>query len=158
MIVFCLIRVHLLNLVFLFYNGRFFKRDSELARRIPENLGQQRRNISHAQIKQWFTDLENYLLEEHQINALDLLLPENSSRVFNLDEAAFRLAGTLGRLKIISLKDVKNVYRIAPDTKTQITVLGCVSGDGNYQKPLVIFLGVQPRYNLDRVNPSDCFW
>ena len=95
------------------------------------------------------------MLEEHQIIASEFLLPENSYRVFNLDKAGFPLAGTLRRLKIISSKYVKNVYRLFPDTKTQMTVLSCVSGDGNYQKPLVIFPGAQPSYNLDRVNPSD---
>ncbi|XP_047139498.1 uncharacterized protein LOC124815197 [Hydra vulgaris] len=134
------------NLASKFWIYRFFKRHSDLARRMPENLGHQRRNVSRVQIKQWFTD---------QIKASELLLPENSSRVFNLDETGFPLAEILGRLKIIASKGIKNVYRIAPDTKTQITVLGCVSRDENYQKLLVIFPGAQPCYNLDHVNPSD---
>ncbi|XP_047138386.1 uncharacterized protein LOC124814600 [Hydra vulgaris] len=128
------------NLPSKFWIYRFFKKQLDLARRMPENLSHQRRNVSRAQIRQWFTDLENELLEEHQINASELL-PKNSSRMFNLDKTEFQLAGILGRLKIIASKGIKNVYRI----------LGC----GNYQKPLVIFPGAQPRYYLDHVNPSD---
>ena len=63
---------------------------------------------------------------EHTINAKEFLSDENKSRIFNLDESGFPLAGTNGKLKIISARGVKNVYELGPDTKEQISVLGFV--------------------------------
>ena len=50
---------------------------------------------------------------------------------------------------------IKNVYKLAPDTKEQVTVLGCVSAAGDFCNPFVIYPGVRPRFNLQDVNPNE---
>ena len=54
-------------------------------------------------------------------------------------------------MKIITVKGAKNVFRIAPDSKEQITVLGCVSASADFENPFVIFPGVRPYFNLQDV-------
>ena len=134
---------------------RFLNRWPTLSSRLPENLGHQRAIISEPQIREWFKSLETYLDKEHNISATDFFCEENASRVFNLDESGFPLAGTNGKLKVITTRGTKNVYRICPDTREQITVLGCVSASGFMAKPFVIFPGIRPNYNFSEVNPDD---
>ena len=134
---------------------RFLNRHPELSRRTPENLGHQRAYVNEPQVRNWFRDLANFLEEEHGINAVEFLSPANASRIFNVDESGFPLSGTNGKLKIITAKGAKNVYRLAPDTKEQVTVLGCVSAAGDFSKPFVIYPGVRPKFNFEGVNPDD---
>ena len=70
-------------------------------------------------------------------------------------QSGFPLAGTNGKLKIITEREAKNVYCIAPDSREQVTVLGCASADGTFSKPYVIFPGVCPNFNFQDVNPED---
>jgi hypothetical protein len=127
---------------------RFLSRYPDLAARIPENLGNQRAYVTESIIRNWFVGLETFLKDEHDIDAKTFLTEENASRIFNLDESGFPLAGTNGKLKIITTKGAKNVYKMAPDTKEQITVLGCAAADGKLSKPYVIFPGVRPTFNF----------
>lgn len=143
------------NLPSLFWVYRFLNRWPELSARAPENLGYQRAYVTEEQIRAWFEQLEKFLLEEHNIVATEFLQERNSSRVFNLDESGFPLAGTNGKLKIITNKGAKNVYRMSPDTREQVTVLGCASSDGSLSKPFVIFPGVRPNFEFQDVNPDD---
>ena len=143
------------NLPSIGWTYRFLARYDELASRIPENLGHQRTAVSESKIKSWFKEFENFLRDEHQIDVHEFLNDNNGDRIFNLDESGFPLAGTNGKLKVITARGAKNVYKIAPDTKEQITVLGCVSASGTFSKPFVIFPGLRPKYNLKDVNPDD---
>ena len=131
------------NLPSLFWVYRFLKRWPELSAQTPENLGYQRSFVTEKQIRSWFKELESFLLEEHNIVASDFLQPVNASCIFNLDESGFPLAGTNSKLKIITNKGAKNVYKIASDSREQITVLGCASADGTLSKPYVIYPGVR---------------
>lgn len=134
----------------------FMKRHPHVAARTPENLGFQRANVSEQRIRHWFSDFSNFLKEEHDIDAEDFLSEENSARIFNADESGFPLAGTNGKLKVITEKGSRNVYKLAPDTKEQITVLACASASGTYCKPLVIYPGMKlPRFNFNGVNAED---
>ena len=132
---------------------RFVKRHDNLSARTPEHLGHQRKGVTEHALRGWFESLENFLLTEHKINARDFLTPGNSHRVFNLDEAGFPLSGG-SKLKIIAETGAKNVYNVATESKEQVTVLGCVSGDGNCQKPFVLFPGVRPTFHFKSVDPS----
>ena len=125
----------------------------ELSSRTPEKFGYIRTYITEGQIRKWFENLVTFLREEQGINAANFFCEDNANRIFNLDESGFPLAGTNGRLKIITAKGAKNVYRIAPDSKEQITVLGCVSASGDFENPFVIFPGVRPHFNLQDVDP-----
>ena len=134
---------------------KFLARHPNLTPRTQENLGHQRSYVNEQQIRKWFADMAEFLKNEHGIDVQSFLSSENSARIFNLDESGFPLAGTNGRLKVIAAKGVKNVYRLAPDTREQITVLGCVSAAGTFSKPLVIYPGVRPKFNLQDVDPQD---
>lgn len=136
---------------------RFLKRWPELSSRLPENLGHQRAHVTEDKIRNWFNGLEDFLLEEHCINANDFLSTENGSRIFNLDESGFPLAGTNGKLKIITSRGSKNVYKMTPDSKEQVTVLCCADAAGKLSKPYVIFPGVRPKFNFEGVNPDDYY-
>ena len=114
---------------------RFIARHDDLRLRTPENLGHMRKQVSEAKLRNWFHHLEEFLCEEHDIQASEFLVRENSHRVFNLDETGFPLSST-NKLKVISEKEVKNVYSVTSESKSQITVLGCVSASGTFQKHL----------------------
>lgn len=136
---------------------RFFNRNPELSLRVPENLSHKRANINKDQILKWFEDLSKFLYEEHGIEAADFFTENNAHRIFNLDETGFPLAGTNGKLRVITTRGVKNVYKLVPDTKEQVSVLGCTSAAGDFAKPLVIFPGVRPRFNFHGVQPEDYY-
>jgi len=133
---------------------RFMDRHNNISARTPETLGHMRKNVNEDQLREWFTNLENYLLEEHDINAVQFLKPENSHRIFNLDESGFPLGGK-NKMKIITEKGNKNVYTVTSENKEQITVLMCASANGSFCKPYVIFPGVRPNYQLNQVDPKD---
>lgn len=134
----------------------FLKRHPQVSARTPENLGFQRAHINEEGVRSWFLHLEIFLREEHSIVASEFFTDENRNRVFNIDESGFPLHGTAGKCKIIAERGSKNVHRLAPDTKLQITVLACTAGDGKFSNPLVIFPGKKlPKYNLSDVNEND---
>ena len=105
--------------------------------------------------------MKAFLLSEHKIDAEDFLSEHNAHRVFNLDESGFPLQGN-SRLKVIAGRGTKNVYRIAPDDRTQITVMMCGSASGDFCKPFVIFPGGDraPKFNVpeEYINSFDLGW
>ena len=134
----------------------FLKRHPEVSARTPENLGFQRAHVNEERIRKWFQDLSDFLKDEHGIDAVDFFVEGNGDRCYNLDESGFPLAGTNGKMKIITERGIKNVHKLAPDTKEQITVLACVSAGGTYSKPLVIYPGLRaPKISFDGVNESE---
>ena len=86
---------------------RFLNRHPELRARTPENLGYQRAYVSEEGIRNWFSMLEAFLLEEFNLVASDFLSEVNGERIFNLDESGFPLQGTNGKLKIIAARGAK---------------------------------------------------
>ena len=134
---------------------RYMKRHPEISARTPENLGHQRTYVTEASIRKWFLDFSKFLQEVHGIDAKEFFTEENAGRIFNLYESGFPLAGTNGKLKVITTKGAKSIYRLTPDTKEQVTILGCTSAAGDFAKPYVVFSGVRPKYNFQRVNPED---
>ena len=99
-----------------------------------------RKQVTKHGIKAWFLGLKAYLAEEHNLDCKTFFVPENSHRVFNLDETGFPLCGS-NKLKIVTEKGSKNVYNVATESKEQITVLDCASGNGELQKPFAFFQG-----------------
>ena len=126
------------------------KRHPQLSRRLPENLGFQRRRVTEEVIRAWFSDFENFLQAEHNLVASEFMSEENGGRIFNCDESGFALQGNAGKMcKVLAEKGAKNVHTINTDTKEQITVLCTVSAAGIYEKPLVIFPGKRvPNYHI----------
>lgn len=134
----------------------FLKRHPEVAARTPENLGFQRACVTEQGLRDWFVLLKQFMQEEYNVIAEEFFSEENADRIFNADESGFPLQGTSGKFKIIAGKGARNVYKLAPDTKEQITVLACASASGVYSKPYVIFPGVKcPRFNFHGVNEAD---
>ena len=135
---------------------RFLGRHPEIRARTPENFGFQRAYVNEDQVRNWFKGLKDFLLEEHNLVATEFLSEENKERIYNLDENGFPLQGTAGKMKIITGRGTKCVYKLSPDTKQQITVLACVSAGGTNSNPLVIYPGLQtPNYNFTDVNEED---
>ena len=136
--------------------ARFLARYPNIAVRAAEKLGFQRAYVTEEGIRKWFEGLKTFLSEEHSIDAEEFFTVENAERIFNLDESGFALNGANSRLQIIAERGSKNVYKLASDSKDQITVLGCVSANGTFQKPLAVFPGVRtPKPNFTNVNPED---
>ena len=130
---------------------RFVGRHKELSARTPQHLGHQRQRVTEMGLRKWFDNLSDFLKEEHNIDAKTFLTPENSHRIFNIDETGFPLCGN-SKLKIIAEKGAKNVFRVSSESKEQITVVGSVSANGDFQKPLILFPGVRPNYNFRGVD------
>ena len=143
------------NLPSLGWVYRFLRRHPELSKRMPESLGYQKTYVTEQKIRDWFAGVEKFLQDQHKIDAASFFCEANAQRVFNLDESGFPLAGTNGKLKIITARGAKNVYKVGPDSKEQVTVLGCCSADGHLEKPFVIFPGKRPNYNFEGVDPRD---
>ena len=61
----------------------------------------------------------------------------NPSRIFNCDESGLPLAPK--GVKVVAKRGAKVVSSISSDTKSQVTVLGCVCANGNTIPPFIIF-------------------
>lgn len=134
----------------------FLERHPEVSARMPENLGFQRASINEADLRLWYNKLEIFLKDEHNLDIKEFLSLENADRIFNLDESGFPLQGTNGKLKVVTAKGTKTVYKIKPETKEQITVLACVSASGYYSNPFVLFPGLRlPKFNFSGVNENE---
>ena len=134
----------------------FLSRHSNLSARRPENLGFQRACITEDAIREWFNGLSTFLKEEHGIDAERFFTEANLERIYNADESGFPLQGTAGKCQVIVERGTKNIHRLAPDSKTQITVLSCVSAAGTFSKPFVLFPGKKlPKFNLTDVSEDD---
>lgn len=134
----------------------FLKRYPEINVRTPENVSFQKDYINEESLRSWFQDLEMFLMEEHYLDATTFLSAENKNRIFNINEIGFPLQEKSEKFQKITERSCKNVNRLAPDTKEQVTVLACVSASGHFNKPFVIFPGKKlPKYNLSGVKESD---
>ena len=111
---------------------RFLERHPELSYRKQDRPGRMKKQVSEENVGDWFSNLEDFMLSDHQIIAKDFFIPENASRIFNLAEIGFSLSG-----------------------ENKISVLTCVSADGNYIKPFVTFPGERRTFNFKGVNPQD---
>ena len=81
---------------------RFLARNPNLSIWLPENLGHLRVKVTEKTLREWFKNLNEFLKSEHNIVASEFLSTENGSRIFNLDDSGFPLAGTSGKLAIVT--------------------------------------------------------
>ena len=92
----------------------FRKRHSEITLRTPEKLQLARVKCCTPEIwGAWFKEVGEFL-EAHS-------LLNKAEYIWNADEAGFPLCATSG--KVISIRNLKNVYAITADTKELITTL-----------------------------------
>lgn len=124
-----------------FINGRpgekwyklFLKRHPELSERISQNLTTSRESVTEIQIRNWFTEIKEYLLSKNLYQ-----LTSQPERVFNADEAAFFLQPKGER--VIVKKGEKNVYFAGnKDEKENLTVLVTANAAGTIAPPMVVF-------------------
>ena len=115
------------NLPSLGWVYRLLKRYPDVSQKMPEVLGYQRAHVSETGIRNWFEIIENFLEEEHNIEVKEFFTEANGNRIYKLDESGFPLGGTNGKLKVLTEMGTKNVFKLGPDLKEQITVLGCCS-------------------------------
>jgi hypothetical protein len=71
------------------------------------------------------------------------VLPEN---VYNMDETGVMLS-MLGSVKVLVGKDDKRKYRGARVKRTTVTAIECISADGRYLNPLIIWPATTHRSN-----------
>jgi hypothetical protein len=105
------------------------KRNPELKARRVKALDWKRheRNI-YEKITDWFTKI-GPVVE-------DLIIrPEN---VYNFDETGVMLS-KLGSVKVLVGKDDIRDYRGAREKRTMVTAIECISGDGRYLTPMIIW-------------------
>ena len=89
---------------------RFQKRWPVLSSRVPEKLGHQRTYITRETI---LKDLKIFLQNEHGIDAETFFSSDNASRIFNLDESGFPLAGTSGKLQVFATRGTKKSSKLS---------------------------------------------
>ena len=87
------------------------------------------RSSTPEQIDTYFDVLEQTLLENE--------LLDKPCQVFNLDETGMLLDPK--KLKVVSEKGVKNPSYMSSGSKSQITVVGCISASGYTIPPMVVW-------------------
>ena len=129
-----------------FVNGRrgckwwslFRKRHPEITLCTPEKLQLARAKCCTPEILgAWFKEFGEFLEAQSLLNKAEC--------IWNADEASFPLCAMSG--KVISIRNLKNVYAITADTKEQITALCAISAAGDALPPMHIFPGTRFKYN-----------
>jgi hypothetical protein len=105
----------------------FEKRHLELKARKGTALDWNRYNI-YDKVVNWF-DVIGKVLQDQPI------LPEN---VYNMDETGVMLS-MLGSVKVLVGKDNLRSYRGARVKRTVVTAIECISGDGRFLDPMIIW-------------------
>jgi hypothetical protein len=113
----------------------FYRRHPELKARAVGALDWNRFNI-HDKVVQWFDVIEKVLHDP-------MVLQEN---VYNMDETGVMLC-KLNSVKVIVSKDNHRNCRGARVKRTTITAIECVSGDGRYLNPMIIWPASTHRSN-----------
>jgi hypothetical protein len=114
------------------YKG-FLRRHQELTERQPEAVTLASANVSEADIRSWFQQIETYLKEEDLFQILD-----DPTRVFNSDETNLQLCPKTK--KVIAPRGIRNVYEVdRRQTKSTLTVLFTFSASGTITAPMIIY-------------------
>jgi hypothetical protein len=114
------------------YKG-FLRRHQELTERQPEAVTLASANVSEADIRSWFQQIETYLKEEDLFQILD-----DPTRVFNSDETNLQLCPKTK--KVIAPRGIRNVYEVdRGQAKSTLTVLFTFSASGTITAPMIIY-------------------
>ena len=115
------------------WNG-FLKRNPEVSMRRPQSLQISRARATTPEIiDHWFYNVLKPLLEKTgTIN--------HPERIYNADETSFNLCGRPQR--VVSKKGAKSPQYVVGGTgKENITLQGCISGDGKLLPPYILYTG-----------------
>lgn len=109
----------------------FMKRHKDLTIRTAQNLSRTRAFVEKKDVLAWFDKVKDYLISK---NLFDI----DPSRIFNLDESAFFLNPSPG--KVLAKKGCNSVYKVAEgDDKESIRVLYSGSASGAMPSPLILY-------------------
>ena len=126
---------------------RFFSKNPELTTGQPDYMNFQNRDVNQRVIRDWFTNLMDYLHLNHGINAEEFLVEQNGCRIFNLNEFGIPLYDNCRKQNIITAKDLKLMYKNNPNNGELITIFTCISANGIYYNPCAIFPQRDNRFN-----------
>ncbi|PIA99514.1 hypothetical protein CB0940_02607 [Cercospora beticola] len=113
----------------------FYKRHPELRARRTKAIDRNRHHDSiHEKVSEWFGIMQKVLKDP-------VILPEN---VYNMDETGVMLS-VLGSLKVLVDRDDLRTTRPSCVQRTLITAIECISADGRYLDPLIIWPAVTHR-------------
>uniref|UniRef100_A0A336MIV7 CSON001214 protein n=1 Tax=Culicoides sonorensis TaxID=179676 RepID=A0A336MIV7_CULSO len=112
---------------------RFVQRNPRIKPRKPEALSSSSANVTEADLKGWWANINQYLEENRLIHIM-----KHPERIANCDESMFEFNAKPG--KVLVEKDSKNSYMAQiSGNKTGCTVLHTVLADGSYLEPFLVF-------------------
>ncbi|KAJ8930403.1 hypothetical protein NQ314_016798 [Rhamnusium bicolor] len=127
----------------------FLKRNSQICTRIPQNLTISRSTVTTAKLREWATEVHDYL----KTQKFDDILTK-PERVFNADEAAFFMNPKED--KVLAKKGEKNIYQlINSDEKECLTVLVTGNAAGLTAPTMVVFCYERIPRDIAHSIPSD---
>ena len=113
----------------------FYKHHPELkARRTKAIDCNRHEQNTYSKIREWFTVIEKELDDP-------AIVPEN---VYNMDETGVLLS-VLGSLKVLVDRDELRAARPSCVQRTLVTAIECISADGRYLNPLIIWPAITHR-------------
>ena len=113
----------------------FERRHPELKAKKSRTLDINRYNI-YDKVVQWFKVIEKQLQNP-------ALLAEN---IYNMDETGVMLS-IPNSIKVLAGKDDVRSYRRARVKRTMVTAIECISGDGRYLNPMIVWPAKTHRAN-----------
>lgn len=111
----------------------FLARHPNLVNRTPEAVTKASSAVSENDIRNWFTNIENYLKEKNYFDILN-----DPTRVYNGDETCFLLCPKED--KVVAPRGSKNVYQVDQGlAKANLTVMFTFAASGAVTPPMIIY-------------------
>lgn len=111
----------------------FLARHPTVRMRVAQNITKARAAVSEENIRKWFEKTRNFCESNKCIDSL-----ADPKRVYNLDETAFFMSPTIG--KVMSKKGARTVYNVGSNSDRQCTtVLLGGNAAGQLAPPMVVF-------------------
>lgn len=111
------------------------KKHSEISERSPLQLRKERTVLTKETLGRWFDNFQEYV----NVTA-------NQTQLYNADELGFPLCPKSGR--VLGAKVSKVIYNFTSRSKSQITVIACMSASGHYLTPMIVYTGQRFSSNL----------
>nr|CAI5863558.1 unnamed protein product [Callosobruchus analis] len=122
---------------------------SKYTQRNTEIISKARASVTEENIRNWFAELRDYLIEEHNEELL-----ENPHRIFNADETGVTTCPKTG--KVLGPKNYKAFYEIASGPEKEcITVLCTFSAAGVSVPPMIVYPYKRIPRDLSNSVPDD---
>lgn len=110
-----------------------FKKRNQISLRIATNINRAQARVSEKDVRGWFAKVKDFCSKHDGLDALN-----DPSRIYNLDESAFYLSPSPGR--VIAKRGSKFVYNLVKNSEKQaITVLFGGTPAGTLAPPMIVF-------------------